>query len=69
MINAMKTRAKIIFLVFGGLVVLWLIGALFVSWSETDRIHELVKEKNELLLREQSVSQKLRLQLDSCRQH
>lgn len=65
----MKTRVKLIVKILGSLLVLWLIFALFVSWGETDRYYELVKEKNDLLLKEQAVSQKLKLQLDSCSQH
>lgn len=68
-LDSMKKRAKLIAQIFGGIAALWLIVALFISWKETDRFYKLAREKNDLLLKEQAVSQKLRLQLDSCSQH
>lgn len=53
--------------ILAGLFFLWVVIALFVSWSETNRFAQLAKEKNELLLQEQLNVQKLKLALDSCR--
>ena len=59
-------KIKLIIRIIGGLIVLYLIVALYVSWSETENHARLAAEQHELFLKEKDISEKLKMELDSC---